>query len=110
MQNEALSEQEFEREADKTLGALERALSELDGIEVDLQSGILSLEFPDGIKYIVNSHRAARQIWAAAEMSAWHFDYLTGPGRWIAAKNGDELWSTLSGIVSRKLGREIKLG
>lgn len=110
MQNEALSEQAFEREADKTLGALERALGELDGVEVDLQSGILSLEFPDGVKYIVNSHRAARQIWAAAEMTAWHFDYLTGPGRWIAGKSGDELWSTLSGIVSRKLGREVKLG
>jgi CyaY protein len=110
MQNEVLSEQEFEREADKTLGALERALTDLDGLEVDLQSGILALEFADGTKYIVNSHRAARQIWAAAEMSAWHFDYLTGPRRWIAGKNGDELWSTISSVVSRKLGRPVTLG
>ena len=30
--------------------------------------------------------------------------------RWVAAKNGDELYAALSGVVSRKLGREIKLG
>lgn len=110
MQNEALSEAEFEREADKTLRALDRALSEIDGLEVDLESGILALEFADGLKYIINSHRAARQIWMAAERSAWHFDYLPSKERWIAGKSGEELWATLEGVLSRKLGQPLKLG
>ena len=110
MANEALDEQAFEREADKALRALERALGEIDGIEVDLQSGIISLEFADGVKYIINSHRAARQIWMAAERSAWHFDYQAQAGRWVAGKSGDELWATVEGVVSRKLGRPVKLG
>jgi CyaY protein len=110
MQNEALSEQEFEREADKALRAMDRALGDVDGLEVDLQSGILTLEFEDGIKYVLNSHRAARQIWMAAERSAWHFDYVSGPGHWIAGKSRAELWSTLAEVVSRKLGRTVTLG
>jgi len=110
MQNEALTEHDFEREADATLHALERVLSDIDGLEVDLQSGILTLEFSDGVKYIVNSHRAARQIWMAAERSAWHFDYLAGPRRWVAGKSGDELRSTIEAVISRKLGHSLRLG
>ena len=110
MNNEALSEQEFEKLADEELHALERALDNLDGLEVDLSSGILTLEFPDGLKYVVNSHRAARQIWMAAERSAWHFDFQRGASRWVASKNGDELRSTLAGVVSRKTGQPVDLG
>jgi CyaY protein len=109
MANEAFSEQEFERRADESLRALERALSDVDGLEADLQSGILTLEFADGAKYVVNSHRAARQIWMAAESSAWHFDYVADTKRWIASKTGDELWSAIEGTLGRKLGRPFKL-
>src|SRR5262249_35288060 len=110
MQNEPISEQDFERAADAELHALERALSDVDGLEVDLESGILTLEFADGVKYIVNSHRAARQIWMAAERSAWHFDPKGEPPRWIAGKSGDELRATIEGVISRKLGRPFTLG
>ena len=92
MLNDALDEQKFEHRADETLRALDRALCDADGLEVDLESGILTIEFADETKYIVNSHRAARQIWMAADRSAWHFDYREADARWIAAKTGDELW------------------
>ena len=105
-----LDEAEFASGADATLRALERALDGLDDVEVDLESGILTLEFSDGVKYVVNSHRAARQIWMAAERSAWHFDLVdVAQRRWVAAKSGDELWSTLSAVLARKLGRGVAL-
>src|SRR5262245_37788742 len=88
-----LSEQDFERFADRDLHRLETALGDLDNVEVDLSSGILTLEFDDGVKYVVNSHRAAKQIWMAAERSAWHFDFIDAEHRWVAKKTGDELWS-----------------
>ena len=110
MSNDVLAEQEFDRVADKTLRALDKALNAIEqGIEADLESGILTLEFEDGVKYVVNSHRAARQIWMAAERNAWHFDYKPGDDRWVATKSGDELWSAVEGVVTRKLGRPIKL-
>ena len=44
----------------------------------------------------------------AAGTRAWHFDLTDG--RWIAHKNGDELWAALSVVVSEKLGRSVTLG
>lgn len=104
-----LSESEFEILADETLEALVEALSDLedDRIEADLESGVLTIRFDDGSKQVVNSHRAAGQIWMAAGTSAWHFGW---DGRaWIASRSGDELWRTVSEKVSEKLGREIEL-
>jgi CyaY protein len=104
-----LSEEEFERIADAELHALERALADagLD-LEIELQMGILSLELGPGSTYVINSHRAAKQIWMAAERTAWHFDPVEG-GRWVAAKSGDELWSTVARVLGTKLGKTVAL-
>ncbi len=110
MTTEGLTEREFERVADESLRALEGALEDLDGLEVSLEMGILTLEFADGTRYVINSHRAARQIWMAAELRAWHFDYQQATRRWIAGRDGDELWSALAGVTSRKLGRPVSAG
>jgi CyaY protein len=110
MTTEALTEPEFERAADDSLRLLDQQLSDIDGLEVSLEMGILTLEFEGGKRYIINSHRAARQIWMAAESQAWHFDLDRPTGRWVAAKSGDELWATVAAVTSRKLGREVALG
>ena len=80
-----------------------------DELEAELASDILTIEFSDGTRYVLNSHRAARQIWLSAERSAWHFDYTPSSKSWIAAKSGDELWSTLTRLLSTKLGAAILL-
>jgi CyaY protein len=110
MTGDALSEQAYEEAADRTLRALTSSIVEMpEGPEADLANGILTIEFEDGAKYVINSHRAARQIWMAAERSAWHFDLHPEDGRWIAAKGGDELWSTVEAVLSRKLQRPVRL-
>lgn len=106
---DVISERDFERAADEALHALERALSELHEVEADLESGILTIEFADGDKFVINSHRAARQIWMAAERSAWHFDYNRTTSRWIAAKTSDELRSTVEAALGRKLKKAVAL-
>ena len=106
-----MNEQEYEARAMPELKQLTRALDELEatGVEVELAGDILTLEFDDGNRYVVNSHRAARQIWMAAELRAWHFDFLTETERWVAAKSGDELWSTLERVLSARLGQPVTL-
>jgi CyaY protein len=105
-----VTEAEFDALALPELSALVRALDALDvgGIQPELQGDVLSVEFEDGTKFVINSHRAARQIWMAAERSAWHFD-LTDGARWVARKSGDELWSTLARILSKKLSQTVLL-
>jgi len=107
----ALSEEEYEQRAFPELRALLDAFDEaaVDGLEAELANDILTLEFDDDTRYVVNSHRAARQIWMAAERSAWHFDWQPDNNAWIAAKTGDELWATLARVVSQKVGRDITL-
>jgi CyaY protein len=106
-----VTEAEYEAVAKPELSALVRALDGLDttGFEAELASDILTVEFDDGARCVVNSHRAARQIWMAAELNAWHFDWLAEQGRWVASKSGDELWSALEGVLSRKLKRPVRL-
>jgi CyaY protein len=103
------SEREFELLADAELQAIESSIGEVDGLEVSLQMGILTLEFADGTRYVVNSHRAARQIWMAAELRAWHFDVDLATKRWHATKGGDELRAAIAGAIGRKLGRPFSI-
>lgn len=103
------AESEFEARAEATLERLRAALDD-SGVdaEVELSLGVLTIEFADGAKYVVNSHRAAKQIWMAAERSAWHFD-LAADGRWVAARSGDELFSAVSSVVGKKVGKALSL-
>jgi CyaY protein len=105
----SIEQHSFDVLADRTLHDLESALGEVDGIDADLQSGVLTIEFGDGECFVVNSHGAARQIWMAAGAHAWHFDVDVDNGRWTAAKTGDELWTCVGGKIGEKLGRVITL-
>ncbi len=105
-----MQEADFERRADGELNALlEAVIACSEEVDPDLESGVLTINFDDDTKYVVNSHRAARQIWMAAERAAWHFDYAAEQDQWLANKSSDELWATLSGVLTRKLGTEITL-
>lgn len=106
-----ISETDYDALALPELSALVQALDELElsGVECELSSDILTLELDGGARYVVNSHRAARQIWMAAERNAWHFDWDPERSAWIAKKTGDELWGTLSRVLSSKLGRPVEL-
>jgi CyaY protein len=92
------------------LRALEDRLADVDpdDIEVSTSDGILRLDLRDGTKIVINSHRAARQIWMAAVSSAWHFD-PSPDGTWQAAKTGDELRSTVRRIVQERIGLDLSL-
>lgn len=89
---------------DDALGGLEH-----DDLDVDLAGDVLTLSFADGARFVINSHSAAGQVWMAANKDAWHFDYDEASGRWVAAKNGDELMATVARTVGERLGQSISL-
>jgi CyaY protein len=108
----SLSESDYDSLAHPELQQLIASLDALssDDIEAELASDILTIEFSDGTRYVLNSHRAARQIWLSAERSAWHFDFSPTERAWIASKTSDELWATLARLLSEKLGEPVVLG
>ena len=106
-----LSEEDYLELAGRELGLLVRAIDQQtdDDVDAELESDILTIEFSDGSRYVINSHRAARQIWMAAERTAWHFDWDAAQSSWVALKNGDELWTALSRALSTKLAEPTEL-
>lgn len=103
-------ESTFDRIATDELRQLETALTDQDGLEADFAGDVLTLEFDDGQQFIINSHRAARQVWMSANRSAWHFDFDESSARWVDTRGGRELRALLAELVSGKLGRAIALG
>ncbi len=107
-----LSESEYVELAQAELAHLVSALDRLETelLDCELENDILTLEFSDDTTYVINSHRAARQIWMAAERTAWHFDWEPQEKRWIAQKTGDELWDTVRRVLVPKLGAALVQG
>ncbi len=105
-----MDEASFDHAAREELRHLEDALADVDpdDVEVSTSDGVLRMDLRDGTKIVVNSHRAARQIWLAAVASAWHFD-PGADGRWTATRTGDELRATLSRIVRERIGLDLRL-
>jgi CyaY protein len=105
-----MDETSFDAAARAELGRIEDALADVDPdvIEVSTSDGVLRLDLRDGTKIVINSHRAARQIWMAAVASAWHFDPRPD-GRWVATKTGDELHATVTRLVAEHVGLTLAL-
>ena len=100
----------FDHVAREELHELENAFAEIDpdDVEVSTSDGVLRLDLRDGTRIVINSHRAARQIWMAAVASAWHFD-PSGDGSWRATKTGEELRPTLARLLRERIGLSVSL-
>ena len=104
-----MTESEFEDLAGAALAALERAF-EAAAPEVDLQtkgSGVLEVEFEDGSKMVINRHGAAREIWVAAKSGGFHFRH--DGAAWRDTRDGTELFSAVSKLVSQQSGTPVVL-
>lgn len=106
-----LEESAFDELARAELRHIEDQLMDVDPDLVDVSSsdGVLRLDLKDGVRVVVNSHRAARQIWMAAVSSAWHFDYDDADGRWRAGRTGEELRETLVAIVKERVAISLPI-
>jgi len=115
-----LDEREFDKLGEAELRHIEDALVDIDPDECEISTsgGVLSLVLGDGSKIVINTHRAAREIWMAAqadERRAWHFGYDPRDGRWrvgaaTAAAGADELRATVAGVMSARLRRAVQIG
>jgi len=105
-----MDEASFDHAARDELRHLEDAFADVDPdeVEVSTSDGVLRLDLRDGTRIVINSHRAARQIWMAAVASAWHFD-PAGDGTWRAAKSGDELRATIARLIRDHVGLDVRL-
>ena len=102
-----MDETEFGKRAADALRKLDDALRDVEGVESDLAGDILSLEFEDGSRYVVNSHAAAQQIWLSANLRAWHFGWHEPTLSWRDTRSGEELFTEIGTLVSEKLSQRV---
>jgi len=102
--------QTFQKLADACLTRVEEALEEIDPDILDFNkaSGLLQLEFADGTKYILNRQSGNHQMWLAAGVRAYHFDWHPETEEWRDARDGEELFARLAQVVTAKLGQAIR--
>ena len=97
-----LDEGRFTRLADETLGRLFDQLEEAvgDHADVELQEGILTVDFESGGRFVANKHLPNRQIWLASPVSgAAHFRW--NGNEWISTRGGARLLDVLSADISK---------
>lgn len=103
-----MNESEFHRAADEVLARIERAAEATEGIDGDLEAGILTLECPDGSRIIVNRQAPNREIWVAARSGGFHFAWRDGA--WRDTRSGAELFASLSEIARSQAGESLDFG
>jgi CyaY protein len=104
-----MDEQGFDKLAGDELKRLDQALAAVAELEVDFNGDVITVELPDRSTFVINSHRAARQIWLSAEMSASHYSFDPQAKCWRDTKGGEELWARVEGALGRKLSRKVSL-
>lgn len=90
----ALTEQEFRVKSDQALETARRALvplADAEGFEVELQNGVLNLEFeePSEAKFVVSPNAPVRQIWISAMSRSYKLSWA--PELDAFALDGDSL-------------------
>lgn len=92
----------FHENADKALNQLLEFAEGLENnheIEVNLDSGVLSLVMPDDREYIINKHTPSRQIWVSSPYTgAGYFEF--NQNNWVPkraeAAQGKSLFQFIS--------------
>ncbi|MGE5094907.1 MAG: iron donor protein CyaY [Betaproteobacteria bacterium] len=103
-----MNESDFHRAVDEALARVESAVEASDDLEVDLESGILTVTCPDGTRIIVNRQTPNREIWVAARSGGFHFRMLDG--QWRDTRSGEELFASLARIIASQGGANVDFG
>jgi iron-sulfur cluster assembly protein CyaY len=105
-----MDSREFVDRSEACLARVARWLEDFDPDEVDYNTGdgALTIEFPDGGRFVLSRQSATSQVWLAAGAHGWHFDYDAAADRWIDDKDGADLYARLAESLSEKLGRPVE--
>jgi CyaY protein len=107
----SIDESRFNQLAEAAMNAIEEAI-EASGADIDYDSisDILTLEFADGSRIIINKQAPARQLWVAAKSGGYHFDYDEAAQRWVLDSDPRrDLFTCLGDYCTEQAGEPIEL-
>jgi CyaY protein len=109
-----ISESDFQDHAAEALEDLEdrvSPISEQHEFEVESSGGMLTFIFeePTAAKFIISPNSPARQIWVSALSTSFKFDWDDAQDSFVLDKTREPFSKVIADLVSRQLGKEIKL-
>jgi CyaY protein len=106
-----VTQQEYLHRADDCLSRVMAWLEKFDPDEVDYSTtdGMVSIEFPDRARFVLNRQSGNNQMWFAAGVRAWHYDWSEEEQTWLDDRDGHPLYQRIAQVVSEKLGRSVEL-
>ncbi len=105
-----MNDAEFQQAVTTILLRIEQAV-EASGVDIEFENAgdILTLEFENRSKIIINKQGAAKQIWVAAKAGGFHYNYDTAQNRWLNDQTGVELMQDLSRLAGAQAGTPVAL-
>jgi CyaY protein len=101
-----MTDSDYLTRAEAVLAAIERAADDLDAdVEIERSGNVLTLEFENGSKIIVNLQPPMQEIWIAAKAGGFHFKFVEG--RWIDTRNAREFFESLSDYATQQAGESV---
>lgn len=102
-----MTDSDYLSRAEAVLAAVEAELDDIDAdIESERNGNVLTLEFEDGSKIIVNLQPAMEEIWIAAKAGGFHFKFVDG--QWRDTRNDTEFFAALSDYATRQAGEPVR--
>ncbi len=103
-----MNSSEFDDIIDNTLLQIEDAIEDAEvDIDFDTIAGILTLEFSNASKIIINRQIATKQLWLAAKSGGFHFDYVDG--LWLDERDQCDLQTRLNHLATEQADETITL-
>ena len=104
-----MTDTEYLTRAEAVLAAIERTSDEIDAdIEFERSGNVLTLEFENKTKIIVNLQPPMHEIWIAAKAGGFHFKFVDG--EWRDTRSGQEFFAALSQYASQQAGEPVEFG
>ena len=104
-----MDESSYDKLVARTFRRLEDALADVDPdvVEVNTTGDMITLQLASGVRCILNTQRAVRQLWLAARATAWHFSYDATGDAWLDDKGRGDLWSILRTTLKELSGQDL---
>jgi len=101
-----MNDSEFQQLADLLYQNIEDKIEESEAdIDYDQNGGLLTLEFNDRSKFIINRQQPLHQIWLATQENGHHYDYKME--QWIDDRSGDEFLTFLSTAIFKHAKEKV---
>jgi CyaY protein len=103
-----MSDSDYLSRAEAVLAAIERALDYTDAdVEFERNGNVLTLEFANGSKIIVNLQPPMHEIWIAAKSGGFHFRFVDDA--WRDTRNDTEFFAALSDYATQQAGEPVQI-